>query len=171
MSPSASLVIAAILFAFGDPVLADEPVPIGEVVADPDAYHFRIVSMQGTVRKVQALPPYAPGSDTICYGAYTFTLEDDTGSLEVDVLGICGKPTLRKPDVGEGDVILLNAQILSPDHLTSASKGELKKLRVVANSIERVSPVMQPQGESAPNRKEGTVKPEGEGTPEKESGY
>ncbi len=171
MRAPVSLVLAAVLFACGGLALADEPVPIGDVVADPDAYHFRIVPLQGTVRKVQSLPPYAPGSDTICYGAYTFTLEDDTGSLEVSVLGICGKPTLRKPEVVEGDIILLNAQILSPDHLTSASKGEVKRLRVVANSIERVSPVMQPQGDSAPNRSEETGKPEGDGKLEKESGY
>ena len=171
MRVPAGLAIAAGLLAFGGLAMAEEPVPIGEVVADPNAYHFRFVPLQGTVRKVTPLPPYAPGSDTICYGAYTFTLEDDTGSLEVAVLGLCGKPTLRKPEVDDGDVILLTAQILSPDHLTSASKGEVKRLRVVASSIERISPVIQPPGESAPNQTEGTVKPEGEGTPEKEGGY
>ena len=168
----AGLVIAALLLAFGGFALADELVPIGEVVADPDAYHFRIVSLQGTVRQVSPLPPYTPGPDTICYGAYTFTLEDDTGSIEISVLGICGQPVLRKPEVTDNEVILLTAQILSPNNLTSASKGEVKRLRAVANSITRISPVGPPAEESAPNQPsqmEETVKPEGEGKPGEDS--
>jgi hypothetical protein len=161
----AGLVIAAVLLATGSLARADEPVPIGEVVADPDAYHFRLVPLQGTVRQVSPLPPYTPGSDTICYGAYTFTLEDDTGSIEISVLGICGRPVLRKPEVNDGEVILLTAQILSPNHLTSASKGEVKRLRAVANSIEHISPVVQPAEESAPNQPGETAKPEEDGKP------
>ena len=165
------LVIAAVLLAFGGLALADEPVPIGEVVADPDAYHFRIVPLQGTVRQVSPLPPYTPGPDTICYGAYTFTLEDDTGSLEISVLGICGQPVLRKPEVNDGEVILLTAQILSPNHLTSASKGEVKRLRAVANSIIHLSPVVEPPEYSAPNQpnQEEMAKPEGDGKPGEDS--
>jgi hypothetical protein len=164
----AGLVIAAVLLAPGGLVRAGEPVPIGEVVADPDAYHFRIVPLQGTVRKVAPLPPYTPGPDTTCYGAYTFTLEDDTGSIEISVLGICGKPILRKPEVNDGEVILLTAQILSPNHLTSAFKGEVKRLRAVANSITHPSPVVAPTESPAPdqpNQMEETAKPEGGGRP------
>jgi hypothetical protein len=173
----AGLVIAAVLLAPGGLALADEPVPIGEVVADPDAYHFRLVPLQGTVRKVAPLPPYTPGPDTTCYGAYTFTLEDDTGSIEISVLGICGKPILRKPEVNDGEVILLTAQILSPNNLTSAFKGEVKRLRAVANSITHLAPVVAPTESPAPNQAEETAKPEGDGkpgedgTPAGDSGY
>ena len=170
----AGLVIATVLLVLGGLALAGEPVPIGEVVADPDAYHFRIVPLQGTVRQVSPLPPYTPGPDTICYGAYTFTLEDDTGSIEISVLGICGQPVLRKPEVSDGEGILLTAQILSPNHLTSASKGEVKRLRAVANSITHLSPVVTPPESSAqnqPNQMEEMAKPEEDGKPEKDGGY
>ena len=144
---------------------ADEPVSIGEVIADPDAYHFRIIPLQGTVRKVMPLPPYSPGQDTTCYGAYTFTLEDETGSIEISVLGICGTPLLRKPEVNDGEGILLTAQILSPNRLTSRSKGEVKRLRVIANSITHLSPVVPPPEHSSPDQTDETVKPEGDGKP------
>lgn len=148
---------------------ADGPVSIGEVTADPDAYHFRIIPLQGTVRQVTPLPPYSPGQDTTCYGAYTFTLEDETGSIEISVLGICGKPMLRKPEVNDGEVILLAAQILSPNRLTSTSKGEVKRLRAIANSITHLSPVGAPPENSSPNQTDETAKPEGDGRPGEDS--
>ena len=151
---------------------ADEPVSIGEVIADPDAYHFRIIPLQGTVRQVAPLPPYSPGKDTTCYGAYTFTLEDETGSIEISVLGLCGKPVLRKPAVNDGESILLAAQILSPNRLTSTTKGEVKRLRAIANSITHLSPVVAPSENSEPNQPnqiEETAKPEGDGKPGEDS--
>ena len=168
----AIMLIAAIgALALAGLLRADDPVPIGEVVADPDAYHFSMVSLQGTVRQVTALPPYSPGSDTTCYGAYTFMLKDETGSMEISVLGICGRPLLRKPEVVEGEKILLVAQILSPSHLTSTSKGEVKKLRAVANSIRHLSPLVAPSEESVPDQPKETATPGGESSPEKDSGY
>ena len=149
----------------------DEPVPIGEVIADPDAYHIRIVLLQGTVRRITQLPPYSPASDTTCYGAYTFVLEDETGSIEISVLGFCGTPVLRAPEVREGELILLKAQILSPNRLTSLSKGEVKKLRAVANEIRHILPAGSPTDDSASNQKEEPAKPAGDGKSAGDSGY
>ncbi len=157
------LVLAFGLLALGGLARAnDEPVPIGEVIADPDAYHMRIVLLQGTVRRVTQLPPYSPATDTTCYGAYTFTLEDETGSVEISVLGFCGAPVFRTPEVREGEPILLKAQILSPNHLTSLSKGEVKKLRAVANEIRHILPAESPPDDSASNQTEEPAKPAGD---------
>jgi len=165
------LVVAVCALACAGLARADEPVSIGEVIADPDAYHFRTIPLQGTVRQVTPLPPYSPGQDMTCYGAYTFTLEDETGSIEISVLGICGTPVLRKPEVVEGEAIRLTAQILSPNRLTSRSKGEVKRLRTIANSITHLSPVVPPPEHSAPDQMEETAKPEGDGKPAGDSGY
>jgi hypothetical protein len=165
------LVVAVGLLVFAGPARADEPVSISEVVSDPDAYHFRIIPLQGTVRQVTPLPPYSPGQDTTCYGAYTFTLEDETGSIEISVLGICGTPLIRTPDVRDGEPIRLMAQILSPNRLTSTSKGEVKRLRALANSITHLSPVVAPPEDSVPGQIDETAKPEGSDKPEKDSGY
>ncbi len=150
---------------------ADDPVPIREVLADPDAYHFRMVSLQGTVRGVTPLPPYTPGPDTTCYGAYTFVLEDETGSMEISVLGICGRPFMRAPEVVEGESILLVAQIFSSEQELSVAKGPLKKLRAVANSIRHLSPPAAPVEPAATDQPEEPSRPEGEGKPEKDGGY
>jgi len=166
-----SLILTVGILAGAGPASADEPVAIGEVIADPDAYHFRILPLQGTVRQVTPLPPYSPGQDTTCYGAYTFTLADETGSIEISVLGICGKPLIRTPEVHEGEAIRLTAQILSPNHLTSTSKGEVKRLRALANSITHLSPVVPPPEDSSPGQTEGTAKPEGGDKPAGDSGY
>jgi hypothetical protein len=149
------LVLTLGLLAPGGPARADdEPVPIGEVVADPDAYHMRLIFMQGSVRRVTQLPPYSPATETTCYGAYTFALEDQSGSIEISVLGFCGAPVFRAPEVREGEPILLKAQILSPNRMTSPTKGEVKQLRAIANEIRHILPATPPPQESA--------KPEGD---------
>lgn len=150
---------------------ADEPVPIGEVVADPDTYHFRMVSLQGTVRQVTTIPPYKTDPDTACYGAYTFTLEDQTGSMEISVLGICGRPFTRTPEVAEGETILLVAQIFSPNHMASSSQDEVKRLRAVANQITHLPSAGPPPDEAAPGPSHGADAPAEASRPAPDGAY
>lgn len=150
---------------------ADETVAVGEVVADPDTYHFRMVSLQGTVRQVKPLPPYTTDPDTACYGAYTFMLEDESGSMEISVLGICGRPLIRTPEVTEGETILLMAQIFSPNHMTSSSQGEVRRLRAVANTITHLAPASPPPDEAAPGPAPGTDAPAEGSRPAPDSAY
>lgn len=157
----------AILTAFGALIfagtaLAGEPVPIGDIVADPNTFHFRLVTLHGRVDLVTPLPPYSPAPDTTCYGAYAFTLTDESGSVEVSVLGICGRPLLREPEVRNGEHIELTAQILSPNRTTSTKQGEEKKLRVVANAITHLAAEEKPSEQPMAAEQD---------TPGKESGY
>ncbi|MGH7253609.1 MAG: hypothetical protein ACREIE_07400, partial [Nitrospiraceae bacterium] len=126
----ASSISIALLITFASPILAlsDEPIAIGEIVADPDLYHLKLVTVQGTVRQVKALAPYVQTSGSTCYGAYTFRLEDDTGAIEIDVLGLCGNPVLKVPDVIEGDRVIVQAQILAPGHSAPHSGSESSPL-------------------------------------------
>ena len=143
-----SSISIALLITFASPVLAlsDEPVVIGEIIADPDLYHLKQVTFQGTVRQVKALDPYVQTSGTTCYGAYTFTLEDDTGSIGVAVLGVCGKPMIKTPDVFDGDRAIVQAQIFAPGHSTNygGSQGRVtvgedqEKVHAVATAISRL---------------------------------
>src|SRR5207249_6291242 len=96
---------------------ASEPVAITEVLTDPDIYHLKLVTLQGTVRQVKALEPYFQISGSACYGAYTFTLEDGTGAIAVAVLGICGRPIIRNPEVVDGETVTVQAQIYAPGQL------------------------------------------------------
>jgi hypothetical protein len=116
--PARSLVPAAFLALISAvAALADEPLAIGTIVADPEPYHLRYVTLQGTVQQVQVLEPYRQPSGTICYSTYLFTLQDDTGSLDIAVLGTCGLTVIRPPDVSDGDRIMVKAQVQAPGHL------------------------------------------------------
>lgn len=97
-------------------VWAQESVTIQQVLEDPHRYHLRRVTIQGTVRDVQALDPYKLPNETICYGAYLFRLEDDSSTIPVAVLGICGKPLIRNPEVEDGDRVDVSATIQAPSH-------------------------------------------------------
>jgi hypothetical protein len=97
-----------------DQARAEEPVQIATIESDPDTYHLRDVILHGRVHDLQLLDPYFQPSGTACTGAYLFTLEDETGFIQVAVLGVCGLPALRSPEVSEGETILLKAVIHAP---------------------------------------------------------
>jgi hypothetical protein len=95
---------------------AGDPISIQQILEEPQVYHLRHVTLQGTVRDVQPLDPYTLPNGTNCYGAYLFRLEDDTSTLSVAVLGICGKPLVRDPEVEDGARVEVSATIQAPSH-------------------------------------------------------
>lgn len=136
------------LLLIASPAVAQEAVFIEEIAARPDLYHLHQVVIQGTVRDVQALPPYQLTSGANCYSAYLFRLEDDTGSIAVAVLGICDKPVMRELDVVEGDQATVQATIHAPGHgsyfltvkglrISTEERGEIQ---AVASNIVRLEP-------------------------------
>jgi hypothetical protein len=118
---SLSLVVLAALLVcltWGHAVHAEEPVAIGRIIADPEPYHLRQVTLRGTVRQVHQLEPYFQPSGTACHSAYVFALEDETGALEVMVLGLCGSGAAnRPPDVSAGNRVIVRATLQAPGHL------------------------------------------------------
>jgi hypothetical protein len=109
--------LSAIMLTFSIVAQAEEPTEVSTIVADPDVYHLRSVTVQGIVGRVRMLDPYYLPSGAACYGAYTFTLEDTAGSgalLDVAVLGICGRQAIVYPEVADGDRILVQAEIQVP---------------------------------------------------------
>ena len=95
---------------------AAEPISIREILDAPRTFHLKQVTLRGTVRDVTPLDPYKVQAGTMCYGAYLFYLEDDTSSINVAVYGLCGIPTVKDPDVEDGQRIELTATIQSPSH-------------------------------------------------------
>ena len=101
--------------------LAAEPLTIGKLLADPQSYHLRVITLQGTVHQVQILAD-APRSgmqfDFQCsfvHPPYTFVLADDTGFLQVSVSAkppcVSKMSPVEPPDIGEGDKALVDVQI------------------------------------------------------------
>ena len=95
---------------------AAEPIAIRDIIDEPKSFHLKQVTLQGTVRDVTPLDPYKVQAGTMCYGAYLFYLEDETSSINVAVHGRCGIPTVKDPDVEDGQRIELTATIQSPSH-------------------------------------------------------
>ena len=103
-------------FSFGA-----EPLTIGKLLADPQSYHLRVITLQGTVHQVQILAD-APESrlqlDFQCsfvHPPYTFVLADETGFLQVSVSAkppcVSKMSPVEPPDVGEDDKVLVDVQI------------------------------------------------------------
>ncbi|MGD9727453.1 MAG: OB-fold nucleic acid binding domain-containing protein [Nitrospiraceae bacterium] len=111
---SLSALVALLWPAFQ--VQAIEPTQVQDILGTPSAYHLRQAALQGTVRNVQALDPYETPAGTVCYGAYLFQLEDDTGVIAVAVPGLCGVPLVKDPDVQDGDRVFVEATIQTPSH-------------------------------------------------------
>lgn len=110
---------AIILVVMGIPtvLLAEEPIPIQQILEEPRIYHLRQVTLQGTARDVQPLDPYKlPNEIDVCYGAYLFKLEDDTGVISMAVLGLCGRPLIRDPEIEDGQRVEVSATIQAPSH-------------------------------------------------------
>lgn len=97
-------------------IRAEEPISIQQILEEPQVYHLRHVTLHGTVRDVQPLDPYTLPNGTNCYGAYLFRLEDDASTLSVAVLGICGRPLVRDPEVEDGDRVEVSVTIQAPSH-------------------------------------------------------
>ena len=95
---------------------AEEPTSIQQILEEPRVYHLRRVTLHGTVRDVTPLDPYKLPNETVCYGAYLFRLEEEAATIPVAVLGLCGKPTVRDPDVEDGDHVEVSATIQAPSH-------------------------------------------------------
>ncbi len=97
-------------------VLAEEPISLQQLLEEPKIYHLRHVTMRGIVRDVQPLAPYPLANGDLCYGAYLFRLEEDEATLSVAVLGICGRPVVRDPEVEDGARVEVSATIQAPSH-------------------------------------------------------
>jgi hypothetical protein len=111
-----SVAAALIIMGLTTTVRAEEPIPIQQILEEPRIYHLRQVTLQGTARDVQPLDPYKLPNDTACYGAYLFKLEDDTAVMSVAVLGICGRPLVRDPEIEDGQRVEVSATIQAPSH-------------------------------------------------------
>ena len=138
----------AVLCVPAAPAASEEPRSVSEIVQDPDAFHLKHVTLVGVVAGVKMLEPYFLPSGTACYGAYTFVLEEETGNggfLDVAVLGVCGTPLIRMPDVSDGDNVTIEVDIQIPSRFGSSRgvqtapffKGEPPAVQAIARKITR----------------------------------
>jgi hypothetical protein len=107
-----------------------EVVQIGNITTRPEAYHLRDVQLQGVATHIQALPPtYMTKFGTMCYGAYTFTLDDETGSIVVEVPSMCGRSQEAVTIIAENQKVSVAVRIEAPGYYTGSGivpPGEVK---------------------------------------------
>lgn len=82
---------------------ADELIAIGTLLNNPSAYKVHSVTVEGTVKEVKHFPPmFNRACGKMMYDSYLLTLEDETGSLNVEVFGGCRGPgAVIQVSVGE----------------------------------------------------------------------
>jgi hypothetical protein len=130
------------------PAVAGEPVTIREILDEPMSFHLKQVTLRGTVRNVTPLDPYKLPTGTACYGAYLFYLEDDTAVINVAVFGLCGIPTVKDPDVEDGQRIELTTTIQAPSHggyylSFQGIKVATEQENVIQAVADRIVPVLE----------------------------
>ncbi|MBX3326456.1 MAG: hypothetical protein U0223_19475 [Nitrospira sp.] len=108
--------IGGILFS---PTLVDagEPEYVSiQTLLSPQAasYQRRMVTVQGIANNIEIIPPAPPRPSKqpclLVYGRATFTLEDETGSIPVEVLGSCS-PTAMDMLPREGETVRLTGTV------------------------------------------------------------
>lgn len=129
-------------------VWAEESTSIQQILEEPRTYHLRHVTVRGIVRDVQPLAPYTLANGDPCYGAYLFRLEEDEATLSVAVLGICGRPVVRDPEVEDGDRVEVSATIQAPSHggtilSFKGPKTATEEESVVQAVADRILPIVE----------------------------
>ena len=92
-----------VLVASALPVHAEEPIAITKILRDADSYHLHSVLLKGKVRDAQVIAPFLPATRR---SAVTFTLDDETGSIQV------GARLYGNQSIKNGDRVLIRALIL-----------------------------------------------------------
>lgn len=136
------------LFISSTLVWAEESTSIQQILEEPRTYHLRHVTVRGIVRDVQPLAPYTLANGDPCYGAYLFRLEEDEATLSVAVLGICGRPVVRDPEVEDGDRVEVSATIQAPSHggtilSFKGPKTATEEESVVQAVADRILPIVE----------------------------
>jgi hypothetical protein len=77
-----------------------------------------------------------------------FRLEDDEATIPVAVLGICGRPVVRDPEVEDGDRVEVSATIQAPSHgghylSFKGLKAVTEQERVVQAIADRILPIVE----------------------------
>lgn len=126
-----NLIVASLLLSPAD---AAEPEQISiQKLLSPQAtsYQQHLVTLEGVTSELQVLPP-AVGAGKTCrvlYGRASFLLEDETGSLTVEVLGSCKRNAVRALPK-DGDLVRVTGIV----HVLKSEAP--RNVRVVATLIQ-----------------------------------
>ena len=115
--------------------LADEILPIAKIMEHPADYQAKVVIVEGRASEVMELPPRfrvhrCAGGPV--YDAQLFTLQDQSGSIQVGVAGTC-KPNAMQP-------VVENERVRIRGVAVSDEKDPRGIPIIYADAIDRVTP-------------------------------
>ena len=118
---------------------ADKPVSIGSITANPQANNRRVVLFKGKANDIRMITGGALGIPTC---GQAFTLEDETGSIDVWYMIKCHhEDTVNVVIVGEKDQLLVSATIdASPATDLQTSIKPDTGFRAMAMKLVRLKP-------------------------------
>ena len=121
-----------------------EMVQIGNILTRPEAHHLKIVQLQGVATHVQALPPtFINKFGAMCYGAYTFTLSDETGSIFVEVASMCGRLQEAVKIITENQKVSAEVRIEAPGYYTGSGIAPPGEFKSTTRAIALREPIVQ----------------------------
>ena len=121
-----------------------EMVQIGNILTRPEAYHLRTVQLQGVATHIQALPPtFNSKFGAMCYGAYTFTLSDETGSIMVEVPSMCGRVQEAITIITESQKVSAEIRIEAPGYYTGSGIAPPGEFKSTTRAIALREPIVQ----------------------------
>jgi hypothetical protein len=142
MKPEKPCVLAIVLLAgllTGFPIFSEaqsttEPVMIKTLLTEATSYQGHAIAVVGTATAVEKWPPVRHKCG-IHYDRYVFDLKDESGSIRVEVMGMCGTQgeveMARNGDrvLVEGVFIqLLSGNLSSPTTFISALNQAVRRL-------------------------------------------
>ena len=119
-------------------------VQLGNILTRPEAYHLKSVQLRGVATHVQALSPtpnYKFG--TVCVGAYTFILSDETGSIVVEVSSICGRSQEAVTIINENQQVSVEVRIEAPGYYTGQGITPPGEFKSTTRAIALREPIVQ----------------------------
>lgn len=132
---SGILLLTMVVTSYMTAVYAGTPeqVSIQHLLAQAPSYDLHVVTLQGVTRDLQILPPLPLPKCGLVDGRATFTLDDGTGSIVVEVLGSCSRRVLD-PLPKDGNVVRMSATI----HLLNTNLPF--RVQAVADTIQVLEP-------------------------------
>ena len=125
-------------------VASAEVVQIGNIMTRPETYHLKDVQLQGVATHIQALPPtFMSKFGTMCYGAYTFTLGDETGSIVVEVPSKCGRSQEAVTIIAEDQKVSVAVRIEAPGYYTGSGIAPPGEVKSTTRAIALREPIVQ----------------------------
>jgi len=86
---------------------AEPTLSLGSLLGSATSYQAHVVTVRGTAKEIQRLPAFFGGGKCgMVHDSYLFTLEDGTGSVRVEVFGVCRMAGAIAP-VADGEEVQL----------------------------------------------------------------